>query len=68
MTALECGGTWWAFHHTGHFMSPGWGLYSRAWTERQGQPLHSGCRSIGQFRVFSWVWPDYLTANHESRW
>lgn len=26
VTALECAGTWWAFHHTGHSMSPGWGL------------------------------------------
>lgn len=23
---LECAGTERAFHHTGHFMSPGWGL------------------------------------------
>jgi hypothetical protein len=23
---LECAGTWWAFHHIGHFMSPGWGF------------------------------------------
>jgi hypothetical protein len=23
---LEYASTWWAFHHKGHFMSPGWGL------------------------------------------
>lgn len=51
---LESAGTWRAFHHTGHFMSPEWGLLV--------EPIHPYLKEIAFFLLLE-IRKTFITVN-----